>query len=92
MKKLKHSAGSTAVVAIVTPKHYIIANCGDSRCVVSRGVDDESQQALWASKDHKPSDVRAAHTHTHAVEPSTLQRRSYGNCCAMDVLVDALMH
>lgn len=40
--------GSTAVVAIVTGKHVIVANCGDSRAVLSRGG-----QALPLSRDHK---------------------------------------
>ena len=59
LRKLKHSAGSPAVVCFVTPEHYVVANCGDSRCVVVRGRSSDPSAALWASKDHKPSDVRA---------------------------------
>ena len=47
-------SGSTAVSAFVTPTHYVIANCGDSRCVLSRG----DGRAVWASEDHKPTLVR----------------------------------
>ncbi|XP_057952072.1 probable protein phosphatase 2C 75 isoform X2 [Malania oleifera] len=42
-------AGSTAVVAILTPEDIIVANCGDSRAVLSRGG-----RAVPLSSDHKP--------------------------------------
>eukprot|EP00042_Codosiga_hollandica_P052345 m.662404 g.662404 ORF g.662404 m.662404 type:complete len:737 (-) comp58475_c0_seq2:249-2459(-) len=44
-------SGSTAVSLLLTPTHLVIANCGDSRCVVygSDGV-------RFASVDHKPTD------------------------------------
>lgn len=43
-------SGSTAVCAMVSPQHIFIANCGDSRSVLSRdgGV-------AFATYDHKPS-------------------------------------
>lgn len=41
--------GSTAVVAILSPEHIIVANCGDSRAVLSRGG-----RAIPLSVDHKP--------------------------------------
>ncbi|MCD9558683.1 hypothetical protein HAX54_016217 [Datura stramonium] len=41
--------GSTAVVAVVGEEEFVVANCGDSRAVLSRaGV------AVPLSKDHKP--------------------------------------
>lgn len=40
--------GSTAVVAILTQTHIIVANCGDSRAVLYRG-----KEALPLSTDHK---------------------------------------
>ncbi|KAH8486390.1 hypothetical protein H0E87_025412 [Populus deltoides] len=40
--------GSTAVVAVLTPEHIIVANCGDSRAVLSRGG-----RAIPLSVDHK---------------------------------------
>jgi protein phosphatase 2C len=42
------TVGSTAVVAVVSSSHIILANCGDSRAVLSRG-----KQAIPLSVDHK---------------------------------------
>ncbi|XP_058095962.1 probable protein phosphatase 2C 8 isoform X2 [Magnolia sinica] len=42
--------GSTAVVAVVGPRYLIVANCGDSRAVLSRG-----RQVIPLSNDHKPN-------------------------------------
>lgn len=42
------TVGSTAVVAVVSSSHIIVANCGDSRAVLSRG-----KQAMPLSVDHK---------------------------------------
>ncbi|EXC20871.1 putative protein phosphatase 2C 75 [Morus notabilis] len=41
--------GSTAVVVVLTPDHIVVANCGDSRAVLSR-----SGRAVPLSHDHKP--------------------------------------
>ncbi|XVF88814.1 hypothetical protein PTKIN_Ptkin19aG0081600 [Pterospermum kingtungense] len=43
------TAGSTAVVAMVSPTHIIVANCGDSRAVLYRG-----KLPMPLSVDHKP--------------------------------------
>lgn len=43
------NVGTTAVVAVVGPCQIVIANCGDSRAVLSRGG-----QAVALSTDHKP--------------------------------------
>ena len=40
--------GSTAVVALLTPEHIVVANCGDSRAVLCRGG-----KAFPLSFDHK---------------------------------------
>lgn len=42
------SVGSTAVVAVVSPTHIIVANCGDSRAVLNRG-----KVPVPLSVDHK---------------------------------------
>lgn len=44
------TAGSTAVVAILSQNHIIVANCGDSRTVLYRG-----KEAVPLSSDHKPN-------------------------------------
>eukprot|EP00047_Mylnosiga_fluctuans_P004717 m.236157 g.236157 ORF g.236157 m.236157 type:complete len:330 (-) comp12936_c0_seq1:115-1104(-) len=41
--------GSTAVVALVTPRHILVANIGDTRCVLVTGG-----KAVQLSRDHKP--------------------------------------
>ncbi|GKV03145.1 hypothetical protein SLEP1_g15500 [Rubroshorea leprosula] len=43
------NSGSTACVAIIRPNQLIVANAGDSRCVISR-----KGQAFNMSRDHKP--------------------------------------
>ncbi|KAJ8773934.1 hypothetical protein K2173_009365 [Erythroxylum novogranatense] len=43
------TCGSTACVAMIRDKQLIVANAGDSRCVISR-----KGQAYNLSKDHKP--------------------------------------
>ncbi|XVF74867.1 hypothetical protein PTKIN_Ptkin13bG0145200 [Pterospermum kingtungense] len=43
------TSGSTACVAIIRNKQLVVANAGDSRCVISR-----KGQAYNLSKDHKP--------------------------------------
>ncbi|KAK3164959.1 hypothetical protein QOZ80_1AG0027080 [Eleusine coracana subsp. coracana] len=45
----QHTVGSTAVVAVVGPRRIVVANCGDSRAVLSRGG-----VAVPLSCDHKP--------------------------------------
>ena len=40
---------STAITAFVTPDHIIVANGGDSRCVLAR-----DGGAITLSTDHKP--------------------------------------
>lgn len=48
LKSLHCDAGSTAVVAVVTPENIVVSNCGDSRAVLCRnGV------AVPLSFDHK---------------------------------------
>lgn len=43
------NVGTTAVVAVFSPSKIVIANCGDSRAVLSRGG-----AAIPLTKDHKP--------------------------------------
>lgn len=51
--KDRDRSGSTAVCAIVTPTHMIIANLGDSRAVVSRKTGTP-----FGTEDHKPYNDR----------------------------------
>ncbi|KAK4368625.1 hypothetical protein RND71_012417 [Anisodus tanguticus] len=44
------AVGSTAVVAVVSPTHIIVANCGDSRAVLCR-----AKVPMPLSVDHKPN-------------------------------------
>ncbi|XP_054822164.1 protein phosphatase 2C 50-like [Prosopis cineraria] len=44
------TVGSTAVVAILSQTHIMVANCGDSRAVLCRG-----KEAIPLSTDHKPN-------------------------------------
>ncbi|XP_050216796.1 protein phosphatase 2C 16-like isoform X2 [Mercurialis annua] len=44
------TVGSTAVVAVISSSHIIIANCGDSRAVLYRG-----KEPIALSVDHKPN-------------------------------------
>jgi protein phosphatase 1G len=48
---IEHKVGCTAVVAVIRGPLLIVANCGDSRCVLSRGG-----SAVAMSEDHKPMD------------------------------------
>ncbi|XP_020177956.1 probable protein phosphatase 2C 8 [Aegilops tauschii subsp. strangulata] len=45
----EQTVGSTAVVAVVGPRRIVVANCGDSRAVLSRGG-----VPVPLSADHKP--------------------------------------
>lgn len=42
-------SGTTAICAIVTPSHIVLANLGDSRAVMAR-----KDQAAFGTEDHKP--------------------------------------
>jgi protein phosphatase 1B len=42
-------SGSTAIAALLTPTHIIVANCGDSRCILLR-----ANEVVEMSDDHKP--------------------------------------
>ncbi|KAG9140990.1 hypothetical protein Leryth_012582 [Lithospermum erythrorhizon] len=44
------TVGSTAVVAVMSSSHIIVANCGDSRAVLYRG-----NEVVELSADHKPN-------------------------------------
>jgi len=50
IKSGEDSSGCTAVCAALTKDAYIIANAGDSRCIVI----GENAQVKFSSKDHKP--------------------------------------
>lgn len=42
-------SGSTAIVTIISPRHVIFANCGDSRAIFSR-----DNAVFFSTQDHKP--------------------------------------
>lgn len=44
------TVGSTAVVALISSSHIVVANCGDSRAVLCRG-----KEPMALSVDHKPN-------------------------------------
>lgn len=46
-----YDSGTTALVAIITETHYIIANAGDSRGLV---IDKSEHKIKFATTDHKP--------------------------------------
>lgn len=52
-------SGCTAVCSVITPTHVIVANCGDSRCIIS-GIDKSSKEGIpvyttiTMTDDHKP--------------------------------------
>jgi protein phosphatase 1B len=45
-------SGSTAVTTVITPSHFVVANCGDSRLLIAGGP---GAQVRFASVDHKPT-------------------------------------
>lgn len=47
-----YESGTTALVAVITETHYIIANTGDSRGVV---IDKTLKKVKFATVDHKPN-------------------------------------
>lgn len=49
MQSGEDKSGSTAVCAMVSPHHIFVANCGDSRAVISR-----DSKATFSTLDHKP--------------------------------------
>ena len=55
-KKLSDFVGCTAHVVLITEKHYVVANSGDSRSVLCRG-----SQAYALSIDHKPENQVESH-------------------------------
>lgn len=50
VKSNEDHSGTTAVFALVTPKHLIVGNIGDSRSVMSR-----AHETIAMSYDHKPT-------------------------------------
>ena len=44
--------GTTATVVVVTPTHFVVANCGDTRCVLA-----SDGSVFKMSDDHKPNNA-----------------------------------
>lgn len=53
MEKEGQDSGSTAVVALVGRENIVIANCGDSKAVLSRGCDVDP---IVLTAEHRPHD------------------------------------
>ena len=67
-------SGSTCVSVIYTPKKLIIANVGDSRCVLGSCTSKGEWKFENLSKDHKPSDKEEAERikkHGGRIKPMT---------------------
>ncbi|KAG8086219.1 hypothetical protein GUJ93_ZPchr0010g8053 [Zizania palustris] len=65
------NVGSTAVVALVCSSHVVVANCGDSRIVLSRG-----KEPMALSIDHKP-DRKDERARIEAVGGKVIQWNGY---------------
>ena len=64
-------SGSTAICGFVSPTHFVIANLGDSRCVLSR-----DGHASPLSVDHKPALVsHSIRVHSTGIREKTNLRR-----------------
>lgn len=77
----KDMSGSTAICAFISPTHLFIANCGDSRAVLSDG-----KKPRFASIDHKPLNpterrriINAGGTATDRVNGTLAVSRSLGD-------------
>lgn len=57
----QEKSGSTAVVALISPNYYFIANCGDSRGILLR-----NSAPSFNTEDHKPSNVKEHRRITNA--------------------------
>lgn len=51
VKSGEDHSGSTGITAVVSKEFVLVANCGDSRAVLSRVGND----TVWGSEDHKPN-------------------------------------
>ena len=45
--------GSTSIAVLISPKHIVWANCGDSR-----GFLCQNSSVIWATEDHKPHNAK----------------------------------
>ena len=52
---VRSTSGCTCTGVLVTPTHVILFNVGDSRTLII-DENDEQDQVIFASKDHKPDD------------------------------------
>ncbi|KAK8829650.1 phosphatase 1B [Blastocystis sp. ATCC 50177/Nand II] len=75
-------SGSTAITAFVTPQHIIVANCGDSRCILAR-----NGNAISLSTDHKP-DNQPEHERISAAGGSVMAGRVNGELAVSRALGD----
>mmetsp|Transcript_6903 Transcript_6903/g.16453 ORF Transcript_6903/g.16453 Transcript_6903/m.16453 type:complete len:324 (+) Transcript_6903:187-1158(+) len=78
-------SGSTSIQAIVSPTHILVANCGDSRAVLSK----VGSPMVWGSEDHKPN-LEPEQKRIEAAGGSVMNRRVNGDLAVSRAFGDFL--
>jgi len=56
LRELSDKSGTTCTALLITPKHFLFINCGDSRTILSR--DDQKDSSVhFSTADHKPTNL-----------------------------------
>jgi len=57
-ESLTDRSGTTCTALLITPKHFLFINCGDSRTILSRDKKkDENSTVHFSTDDHKPTNL-----------------------------------
>lgn len=57
-ESLTDRSGTTCTALLITPKHFLFINCGDSRTILSRDKKkDENSTVHFSTADHKPTNL-----------------------------------